>query len=169
MPWHCGQYPTFTVPDLRLIVYIMTRQFRRRTAEAFSSGSWYSQRPGARRRPSPGLPWDSTSHAIAISSPDSPPDMDPDSSSVAVSDDAEGEPSTRKSTKRSSFNKKTASESVALVWEKARSCSGQVYCMVIPTEGTGLSACSWHIEQSVREVPSGGWYEYGGDETVARL
>lgn len=37
------KYPTFTVPDLRLIVYVMTRSFRRNTAETFSSGSWPSQ------------------------------------------------------------------------------------------------------------------------------
>ncbi|KIX08924.1 uncharacterized protein Z518_00002 [Rhinocladiella mackenziei CBS 650.93] len=37
------KYPTFTVPDLRLIVYLMTLSFRKNTAETFSSGSWPSQ------------------------------------------------------------------------------------------------------------------------------
>ncbi|EXJ93693.1 hypothetical protein A1O1_02085 [Capronia coronata CBS 617.96] len=37
------EYPTFTVPDLRLIVYIMTCQFRKASAESLSSGSWPSQ------------------------------------------------------------------------------------------------------------------------------
>ncbi|ETI24147.1 hypothetical protein G647_03516 [Cladophialophora carrionii CBS 160.54] len=86
------KYPTFTVPDLRLIVYLMTRQFRKNTADAFSSGSWYSQKQARpqRRRPSQ-TAMDGMSQAIAISSEESPPAM-------------EG-PDTEKSEKRSSFNK----------------------------------------------------------------
>ncbi|EXJ60998.1 hypothetical protein A1O7_05151 [Cladophialophora yegresii CBS 114405] len=84
------KYPTFTVPDLRLIVYLMTRQFRKNTAEAFSSGSWYSQKqPRQRRRPSQ-TAMDGMSQAIAISSDEPAPAMGPESSSIA---------------KRSSFNK----------------------------------------------------------------
>ncbi|KIV86592.1 hypothetical protein PV11_02192 [Exophiala sideris] len=37
------KYPTFTVPDLRLLVWILTRSFRKNSAETFSSGSWPSQ------------------------------------------------------------------------------------------------------------------------------
>lgn len=37
------KYPTFTAPDLRLIVYVFTRSFRKNTAEAISSGSWPSE------------------------------------------------------------------------------------------------------------------------------
>ncbi|KAJ9604616.1 hypothetical protein H2200_010730 [Cladophialophora chaetospira] len=97
------KYPTFTVPDLRLIVYIMTRQFRKNTAEAFSSGSFYSQKPGSRRRPSQ-TAMDGTSQAIAIS-PDPPPTMGPETSSVAISDEPKGETTAQKSGKRASFNK----------------------------------------------------------------
>ncbi len=98
------KYPTFTVPDLRLIVFVMTRQLRKNTAEAFSSGSWYSQKQDRRRRPSQ-TAMDGTSHAIAISAEDSPPTMGPDSSSIAISDAVEEEGSTQTSAKRSSFNK----------------------------------------------------------------
>lgn len=34
------KYPTFTVPDLRFLVYLFTRNLRHNTAETFSSGSW---------------------------------------------------------------------------------------------------------------------------------
>jgi 8-oxo-dGTP pyrophosphatase MutT (NUDIX family) len=34
------KYPTFTVPDLRFLVYLFTRDLRRNTADTFSSGSW---------------------------------------------------------------------------------------------------------------------------------
>lgn len=37
------QYPTFTVPDLRFIVYVLTTRFRKASAESLSSGSWPSQ------------------------------------------------------------------------------------------------------------------------------
>jgi 8-oxo-dGTP pyrophosphatase MutT (NUDIX family) len=37
------KYPTFTVPDLRLLVWILTRSFRKNSAETFSSGSWPNQ------------------------------------------------------------------------------------------------------------------------------
>lgn len=36
------KYPTFTVPDLRFLVYIFTRNLRKNTAEPLSSGSWAS-------------------------------------------------------------------------------------------------------------------------------
>jgi 8-oxo-dGTP pyrophosphatase MutT (NUDIX family) len=99
------KYPTFTVPDLRIIVYLMTRQFRKNTAEAFSSGSWYSQQQARQRRRPSQTAMDGTSQAIAISSPESMPAMGPESSSIAVSDAAEEAPTTQKFAKRSSFNK----------------------------------------------------------------
>lgn len=37
------KYPTFTVPDLRFLVYLFTRNLRRNTAEPLSSGSWPNQ------------------------------------------------------------------------------------------------------------------------------
>ena len=63
------KYPTFTVPDLRIIVYLMTLQFRKNTAEAFSSGSWYSQKHSRQRRPSQ-TAMDGTSQAIAVPTPE---------------------------------------------------------------------------------------------------
>ncbi len=56
------KYPTFTVPDLRLINYIMTRSFRKATAEALSSGSWPSE-----------TAMDATTEATAISTSEPPP------------------------------------------------------------------------------------------------
>lgn len=37
------KYPTFTVPDLRFLVYLFTRTMRRDTASLVSSGSWPNQ------------------------------------------------------------------------------------------------------------------------------
>ncbi|KAJ9504323.1 hypothetical protein H2202_000379 [Exophiala xenobiotica] len=60
------KYPTFTVPDLRLLVWIMTRSFRENSAETFSSGSWPSQ-----RRPSQ-TAMDATTQATAIPTSEPP-------------------------------------------------------------------------------------------------
>jgi 8-oxo-dGTP pyrophosphatase MutT (NUDIX family) len=98
------KYPTFTVPDLRLIVFLMTRQFRKNTAEAFSSGSWYSQNNAqarARRRRPSQTAMDATSHAIALSPADSPPAMGPASTSISITQSSGTE---SRQTKRSSFN-----------------------------------------------------------------
>ncbi|KAG9773946.1 hypothetical protein ABEF93_001081 [Exophiala dermatitidis] len=56
------KYPTFTVPDLRLIVYILTRPFRKASAESLSSGSWPSQ-----------TAVDSTTEATAVPTSEPPP------------------------------------------------------------------------------------------------
>jgi 8-oxo-dGTP pyrophosphatase MutT (NUDIX family) len=56
------KYPTFTVPDLRLINYILTRSFRKVTAEALSTGSWPSE-----------TAMDAMTEATAISTSEPPP------------------------------------------------------------------------------------------------
>ncbi|KAL6249516.1 hypothetical protein RBB50_003369 [Rhinocladiella similis] len=55
------KYPTFTVPDLRLVVWILTRSFRKTSAETLSSGSW----PSHRRRPSQ-TAIDANTEALAV-------------------------------------------------------------------------------------------------------
>ncbi|OAP57768.1 hypothetical protein AYL99_08506 [Fonsecaea erecta] len=93
------KYPTFTVPDLRLLVYIMTRSFRKNTAETFSSGSWPSR---LQRQPSQ-TAMDGATEATAISVAEPAPAMGPESTSVPVTTATEKSPSRK--AKRSSFNK----------------------------------------------------------------
>ena len=101
------KYPTFTVPDLRIIVYLMTFQFRKNTAEAFSSGSWYSEKHALQRRPSQ-TALDGTSQALAVPSSELAPAMGPESASAPMPITSEARSDTPKRTKRSSFNKNSA-------------------------------------------------------------
>ncbi|KIW92904.1 uncharacterized protein Z519_06753 [Cladophialophora bantiana CBS 173.52] len=93
------KYPTFTVPDLRLLVYIMTHSFRKNTAETFSSGSWPSR---LHRRPSQ-TAIDGASEAIAISVAEPAPAMGPESASAPMP--AATKAHSTRGAKRSSFNK----------------------------------------------------------------
>ncbi|OAG45147.1 hypothetical protein AYO21_00495 [Fonsecaea monophora] len=93
------KYPTFTVPDLRLIVYVMTRSFRKNSAETFSSGSWPNK---LQRQPSQ-TAMDGASEATAVPVAESTPVMGPESTSAPAPLD-KGEQSSR-AAKRSSFNK----------------------------------------------------------------
>ena len=97
------KYPTFTVPDLRIIVYLMTFQFRKDTAEAFSSGSWYSQQHPRRRRPSQ-TAMDATSQAIAVSGAEQAPAIGEHSTSVPLASVEETDSRSRNPKKRMSFN-----------------------------------------------------------------
>lgn len=99
------KYPTFTVPDLRLILYVMTLEFRKNTAEAFSSGSWLSPNQSRRRRPSQ-TAMDGTSQAIALSTSGPAPAIGPASSSVPmpVISEEDSNPAPEKK-KKASFSK----------------------------------------------------------------